>query len=788
MIHPAFTGCLTLAISNLSGVPIQIYPGMQAGQVVCHQCPAPSDAGMLPQRLNSIPAPRRYNASPMHWRMLTLVCCLTLLTPLFALADTLAYRARVVHNNRAAVSYVAGEIDLASGDFAESVERSFNLDWQRLPGRLAESRPALPAVWRAGGKTASQYAGAPPRFDGELLRHFILGHVIAGADGLKPEQEYLSGQLIIGTADVSAEGFEIVASFRGTALVIVGRYHEVGGVRVPSDFAVLGASSELYQYFFTDARVEPGAPASPITLPAFNPADYVTFPTDGAKPVAIRPVKDWLVFQAELPNGRPLNLVFDSGAETMILDDWVLQLDSDLMPVGELPVAGGLASGTMRLYEGFCFNVGGVEFRNLAVAGSQLTMLGFGADLRIHGIVGGDILRLCQLDLDLAGGELRLFPMDSAAPQEGEAVPLTLIQDMPHVTAQVHGTGDALLLLDTGQRTSLQVNLDWLDSYQLGDELMLNGFLGDVAGGLAPRYIIEQLDLQLGQERYTEKTVDASLDSTYTYDGLPVVGAIGFPLLARHFGGITFDYSDKLVYLRDPGDHTFLGQPEAWKDITIPPVKRTSPWQLRGADGGAGDGGAGALPAEDGAPASLRADSGGQGPPPSGTDSRRPALKLRSAQELREDLDTGALPAPVATDALALAEGSAQAGSPDLSPGVANANPADAPARLTPLPEPGPADAEVRPTAETPPHNSADNLPQGLFTSVAQLTRFARVIALAQRIARLGAERAARLAAGQPAEATEPETAPDVAAAGAGTRGFSQGKSKLRFDSTYQTE
>jgi hypothetical protein len=683
----------------------------------------------------------------MPRRIFILSCCLVMLWPLAALAGsgTLTYRARVVHNNRATVSYVAGQLDLASGDFDEQVERSYNLDWQRLPGRLAGSRPALPEVWSVGGRTAHRYAGSPPRFDSELLRHFILGHVLAGADQLAPAQEYLSGQLIIGSVTVEPGGFEIVASFRGTALVIVGRYHEVDGQRAPSDFAVLGPASELYQYFFTDVSWQPDPPTPPIALPGFNPADYVTFPAQGGQPVAIRPVKDWLVFQATLPNGRPLNLVFDSGAETMILDQWVLELDSDLQPVGEMPVSGGLASGTMELYEGFSFVVGGVEFKNLAVAGTQLTMLGFGADMRIHGIVGGDILRLCQLDLNLQDGQLQLFPMDQARLAEGEAVPITLIQELPHVTAQVHGTGDALLLLDTGQRTSLQVNLDWLDSYQLGDELMLNGFLGDVAGGLMPRYIIEKLDFQLGQERYTEKTVDASLDSTFTYDGLPVVGSIGFPLLARHFGGITFDYSQKMVYLRNPGENnTFLGQPEAWADIAIKPVKRTSPWQHKDN-------------AEDASAA------------PASGDSRRPALKLRNVEELRADLDSGAYTAAAAdNDPLSLVAGADldRVHVPAYRRNLDSAQPLTAP---------------------------STDAPAAIFASVragAQLTRLravAHAVVSAQPAFVTGLPD--EQPTSQPAESTEPEAAPapeaDAAPPEEDPGGFSKGKSRLKFDSKF---
>ena len=47
MVHPAFTGCLTLEISNLSGVPILVYPGMDICQIVFHSCTSPSDSKLL---------------------------------------------------------------------------------------------------------------------------------------------------------------------------------------------------------------------------------------------------------------------------------------------------------------------------------------------------------------------------------------------------------------------------------------------------------------------------------------------------------------------------------------------------------------------------------------------------------------------------------------------------------------------------------------------------------------------------------------------------------------------
>lgn len=255
----------------------------------------------------------------------------------------------------------------------------------------------------------------------------------------------------------------------------------------------------------------------------------------------------------------------------MIVDDWVLKLDANLKPVGEMPVAGGIGMAQMQQYEGFSFEVGGVKFKNLPVVGTSLTSLGFGADMRIHGVVGNEILQLCQLDLDLNQGQLQLLPLGTTAPTEGLKLDLTFINELPYVEAEIHGTNKAYLLLDTGQNSPLSVNLDYLDQNKLGDDLVMDGFLGDITGGLAPRYMLEQLGLNLAGQQYTEHTVDAVGDNTYSFDGVPVIGAIGFPLLARHFAGLTFDYSHAALYLRGPSEErTFYGSPEAWEPPVAP--------------------------------------------------------------------------------------------------------------------------------------------------------------------------------------------------------------------------
>lgn len=496
------------------------------------------------------------------------LACAFLCAAIAASADegSIAYTARVVHHNRDNLTFVRGEVDLASGDFCELIDRSYLLNWKQVPGQITPTRDALPSIWQVGGESCQRYDGGLPRFNSPLLRHFLVSKVISGAE-LKVDDTFLSGQLKVLSAEYKDNSFEIVASFNGSALVVVGRRAKDGERWLAHDLAVLGPESELYQYFIESIKWAPEPPAQAIALPRFDSHNFVEFPQPGVSTdVPVLPVKNWLVFRAQLPGGRPLNLVFDSGASTMIVDDWVLKLDADLKPVGEMPVAGGLATAQMQQYEGFSFEVGGVKFKNLPVVGTQLTSLGFGADMRIHGVVGNEILQLCQLDLDLNRGQMRLMPLGSQEPAEGLKLDLTFINELPYVEAEIHGTDKAYLLLDTGQNSPLSVNLDYLDQHKLGDDLVMNGFLGDIAGGLAPRYMLEQLGLNLAGQQYTEHTVDAVGENTYNYDGVPVIGAIGFPLLARHFAGLTFDYSRAALYLRGPAeDRTFSGSPEAWE-------------------------------------------------------------------------------------------------------------------------------------------------------------------------------------------------------------------------------
>jgi len=480
----------------------------------------------------------------------------------------LNYSARVVHNNRNYLSHVTGKIDLTDNSFSEEVQSSYILDWKQVPGKLLDTTAAMPDIWQSGGETCQRYAKALPRYGSPLLRHFLVGQVIGNPEAVKEGATFLSGQLVVHTAEFNDDSFEVVAAYMGEPLVVVGRRENQDGHWLVRDVAVLGAMNELYQYFIDDIEwVAQKKQGQPSPMPKLDPAQYVSFPKEGRSEVAIRPVKDWLVFQAQLPNGRPLNLIFDSGADKMILDDLVLQVDAHLDPVGEIVVNGAFSDEHMNLYEGFSFDIGGVQFHDLPVAGTMLTPLAMGAGIRIHGIVGNEILQLCQLDLDLLEGKMVLAKPEMAKEPQGEQLPITFIRDIPHVEAQVHGGGKSLLMVDTGQRSGLQLNIDYLEDNKLGEDLVMNGFLGDINGGLEPRFMIEQLDVSLGSQTYQANVVDALMKPSYEYQGLPVVGSLGFSMLAKHYGGVTFDYSRKLISLREPGeDYEFAGNPSAWTD------------------------------------------------------------------------------------------------------------------------------------------------------------------------------------------------------------------------------
>lgn len=498
-----------------------------------------------------------------------LLACLSLFGGrALAAQGSVNYQARIVHDDRSNISYVDGHIDLGSQSYEELIGQSYSFNWRSLPAQMLSTTSALPAIWADGEHTAQRLGEAFPRYDSPLLRHFIVGRVIADPGTLEAGDTFLDGQLEIGSTEISEDAFEIIAAYRGSPLVVFGKLQQSNGHTVAGDFGVLDVHGELYQYFMDEIDYSPQQLAVMPSLPEFVPEQYVSFKA-GTEQVPIKPVKDWLVFQARLPSGRPLNLVFDSGAEQMIIDDQVLQLDAGLHAQGNIKVGGALENENMQLYNGFSFEVGGVSFKNMPVIGTQLTTLGYGADMRIHGIVGNEILQLCQLDLDLDRGMMTLKPPGSGERPSGQELALTFIRDLPHVEAEVNASGPSLLLLDTGQRAPLSMNLDWVEEKQLTDSLKMNGFLGDVTGGFAPRYILEELDINLAGRDYPTKVVDAGYERSYEFSGRSVVGAIGFPMLSSHFGGITFDYSQQKIYLRNPGTNlNFTGNDEAWDPLT----------------------------------------------------------------------------------------------------------------------------------------------------------------------------------------------------------------------------
>src|SRR5207248_6940006 len=55
-----------------------------------------------------------------------------------------------------------------------------------------------------------------PRFDSPLLRHFIIGQLLARPDSLHSGAQFLAGQLAVQSVHFDDYTFEVLASFRGS--------------------------------------------------------------------------------------------------------------------------------------------------------------------------------------------------------------------------------------------------------------------------------------------------------------------------------------------------------------------------------------------------------------------------------------------------------------------------------------------------------------------------------------------------------------------------------------------
>lgn len=252
-------------------------------------------------------------------------------------------------------------------------------------------------------------------------------------------------------------------------------------------------------------------------------------------PVPNRPAG--VLLHVSINGGRPLRLVLDSGAESIVIGAKVahtlgLSGDSemDLVGLGTKPAMAGMAERV---------EVGSVSFRNCRVAfvdGKAVE----GADGVIPLAMFSDFL----MRLDLPARTLGLIPYPG---EQGPALPSDRAAtqgDLLLVGTVLNRERHGYVVLDTGafcSAISREVAGTLGGSQNLGD-LRIGGGTGAATGRVVSAAVHFEI---AGQDLVPNDVVALDLLNLSRHYGVDVVGVLGFPALSPYV--LTIDYRSRLV-------------------------------------------------------------------------------------------------------------------------------------------------------------------------------------------------------------------------------------------------
>jgi hypothetical protein len=242
--------------------------------------------------------------------------------------------------------------------------------------------------------------------------------------------------------------------------------------------------------------------------------------------------------KVRLNGGAPLDLLLDSGAETIVLD----RRTADRAGIAggdewDL-VTPGSPAGVARQTVADSVRIGDLTLRDVAVL---VVDRHFGEGL--HGVVPLSLFREFLIRLDAAGKTLDLLPYPAALPDSAAGIPAISNHELLFLRGTVNDRG-GYFLLDTGasynavSRTlARQMNLAEAFVPRVG----LSG-----GGSAIDAPLIGSLSVRFGaQEIAMTPLVEVDFSTASRYHGLEVAGLLGYPALRDSV--LTVSYRDGLV-------------------------------------------------------------------------------------------------------------------------------------------------------------------------------------------------------------------------------------------------
>jgi len=413
--------------------------------------------------------------------------------------------------------------------------------WSRVDGQVRalspdETRGQLTAAYFAAGShlVPGRLAGTCKYLGQDGTRHLHMLEITPR--GGRPTRYYLDPGTFLPVCSEHASVFTtFTTEYRD--------WRAIEGIQVPGRRIVSTADSGFMATETLDEiRFNPRLESTLFDRPKEGPFG-VRFESDAY--VARIPIDTrgaHIFFRGHLNDSSTVWLTLDTGAYANIIDEeYARALGVPLLGQGRLFGANG--STESARVRGLSIALPGVRMENQSFTTTPLQFMSPPTGLDVKAILGYDVFTRFIVEIDYAGGEMRLHdPAHYRYRGKGASVPITLRENHPYVRAQIKmpdgSMAEGEFVIDAGSPATLMLAADFAAAHGLPENLehKLQG-RGTGVGGELRTQAARLPGLRLGPYQLNDPVV---IFPTAEITAPGTAGNIGGGLLRRFV--VTFDY------------------------------------------------------------------------------------------------------------------------------------------------------------------------------------------------------------------------------------------------------
>jgi hypothetical protein len=345
----------------------------------------------------------------------------------------------------------------------------------------------------------------------------------------------------------------VVYSTDGGPLTLVfSDWLRVDGVQLPFRRVDTDTTGQVTTTVVREARLERALAPGALARPAPESHRITTGPLECAIPIVLTAFERGHVVVPGLINGKPANVIFDSGGANYFSPKAAALLGLqagggiNIGGVGTSGVVGGIAAARAT-------TVGTAGLRDQAVIVGPLPYpaLHPRAGLEVDGLIGFEFLSEYRTTFDYPARSILFAAFDAPAKPQGVTLPFFSDGHSIYVEAAVEGA-KGLFRLDTGDGGSVTLFATFAErikKFRQGGVAMFNA--GDVGGSVASRRVTASRVLFAGQ-LFSHTPIEISATTAGAFASRSIADNIGAALMHRF--SVTFDYRARTVTFAPAAD------------------------------------------------------------------------------------------------------------------------------------------------------------------------------------------------------------------------------------------